>query len=67
MDKEVIEHKLHDVFEYNNIKLKICLGRICDFCYFRNEAIQKCDKPKDVETCHALWRKDKTEVYFIQV
>lgn len=67
MDKEVIEHKLHEVFEFNSVKLKICLGTNCYFCYFFNKDKDGCNKPIGIESCVPYKRKDELDINFMKV
>lgn len=61
-----MEHKIGDIFEYKDVKLK-CIeyypnDNYCNDCYFY-QWNSLCAKQK----CTSYQRKDKTDVMFIQV
>ena len=66
---EIIEHKIGETFCLEDgTKLEIAKS-VCDCrdCYFFNSKNSHCSRPKNVESCHPLARKDKEFIMFKQV
>ena len=66
---EIIEHKIGETFCLEDgTKLEIATSACdCRDCYFFNSKNSHCSRPKNVESCHPLARKDREFIYFKQV
>ena len=66
---EIMEHKIGDTFCLEDgTKLEIANSACsCKDCYFFNDEDKHCNRPKYVESCFPLKRKDKEFIIFKQI
>ncbi len=66
---EIIEHKIGETFCLEDgTRLEIANSACsCKDCYFFNSENKHCSRPKNVESCFPLKRKDKEFIIFKQV
>ena len=64
-----MEHKIGETFCLEDgTKLKITnFACNCKDCYFFNNKDNHCNRPKNIESCHPLKRKDKEFIIFKQI
>ncbi len=61
-----MERKVGEVFEYEGKQLQVKKTRcICDGCYF--DYGSHCRKTSEVDNCSLSYRKDDTNVIFIEL
>ena len=65
---EIIEYKIGETFCLEDgTKLEINSACNCKDCYFFNNKDNHCSRPKNIESCHPLKRKDKEFIIFKRI
>jgi hypothetical protein len=60
-----MEHKLGEIFDYKNKKLKVVKTVSCEYCYFNYACTE--EDHKILGECSLLSREDDTSVVFKEV